>query len=79
MNGTGTGTGTGTGKKRIEGFVVGSDEIAGRTVWKVRVKDGNCEHDGKKLAVHSVDPRTKLHGALDVTFFIDSFQIQPQY
>lgn len=59
---------------RIKGFVVGSDEIQGRTVWKVRVKDGASEFNGQKFSVAEGQEKSFFAKGLDVTFMLGQFQ-----
>jgi len=62
--------------KRVAGFVVGNDKKAGRTVWKVRVKDQASVHDEGKFEVVSKHPGTEpLNSSDDVTFRIEPLQV----
>lgn len=60
--------------KRIQGFVVGYDKVAGELLWTVKVKDENSQHNGQKFLVASLHPRTMLtRPGADVTFRVQPF------
>lgn len=63
---------------RIKGYVVGSDQVQGVTVWKVRAKDETNEHNGKKFVVASVHNNMQLAEGLEVTFVLGRFQERGQ-
>jgi hypothetical protein len=63
---------------RIRGYVLGSDEIQGATVWKVRVKDETNKFDGRKFVVASVHDNFSLAEGLEVTFVLGQFQERGQ-
>ena len=60
--------------KRCKGYVVGSDIINGKEVWKVRVQEVGHENQlrlkGIKLEVASIREGIQLTEGLDVTFII---------
>ena len=60
--------------KRIKGFVVGYDKIAGEVLWTVKVKDQNSAHNNQKFTVASLHPGTMLtRPGIDVTFRVQTF------
>jgi hypothetical protein len=59
-------------QKRHTGFVVARDDRHGKTVWKVRVKNPQSEHDGEKFVVASTRNGFELAQGLNVNFLIGS-------
>jgi hypothetical protein len=57
-------------QKRHKGFVVAVDEVSGRPVWKVRVKDPTSSYHGEKLVVASIHGSVQLARGLNVHFLI---------
>ena len=58
--------------KRHTGFVLGRNASHEKTVWKVRVKDPQSEHDGQKFVVASTHNGFELAQGLNVNFLIGS-------
>jgi hypothetical protein len=63
---------------RIRGYVLGADQLQGVTVWKVRAKDENSEHNSKKFVVVSVHDNLYLAEGLEVTFVLGQFRDKGQ-
>jgi hypothetical protein len=62
--------------KRCKGYVVGSDVINGKEVWKVKAtkaSDENQQYLNKKFEVVSTRSGISLITGLDVTFVVGSF------
>ena len=61
---------------RVEGYVVGYDEVGGELLWTVKVNYSHSVHDGKKFKVHSLHPGTMLtKPSVDVSFRVEPVQV----